>query len=70
MDDPRMSKCPLCGRAVLVPTNVVKPPKRLSEERHRQMVQALCGCWVGRLPQPKVARLVGAIMAGDESYAD
>jgi hypothetical protein len=65
-----MSKCSLCGRVVLVPTDVAKPPKRLSEERHRQMVQALCGCWVGRLPQPKVVRLVGAIMAGDEFCAD
>ncbi len=54
----------------MVPTDVAKPPKRLSEERHRQMVQALCGCWVGRLPQPKVVRLVGAIMAGDEFCAD
>jgi hypothetical protein len=70
MDDPRMLKCPLCGRVVLVPTNVARLSKSLSEERYRQTVQALCGCWVSRLPQPKVMRLVGAIMAGSEFYAD
>jgi hypothetical protein len=39
------------------------------DRRLDQLAQALCGCWVARLSESGVARLLNAVMAGDDLCA-
>ena len=41
---------------------------RPDERRLDQLAQALCGCWVVTLPESGLARLLEAIVAGEESH--
>jgi hypothetical protein len=62
-------KCPGCGKIVDLPADYEAADARAGERCLDQLAQALCGCWVARLTDGRVTRLVGAIMAGDEALA-
>jgi hypothetical protein len=70
MSTPSTWKCPGCGVSVAMPAGCVAGDGRPDERRLDQLAQALCGCWVVNLPDSGVARLLNAIMVGDEAFGD
>jgi hypothetical protein len=66
---PNTWKCPGCGKIVVMPPDCGVAAGRPADRCLDQLAQALCGCWVARLTDRRVTRLVGAIMAGDEALA-
>ncbi len=69
MTSPHTTTCPGCGKTVVIPSDDGYAGAYLGR-RLDQVAQALCGCWVGRLPDDSLSRLVGAIMAWGEIYDD
>jgi hypothetical protein len=63
-------KCPGCGAIVAFPADL-GPAGGPAGGRHLdQLAQALCGCWVAKLPDKGLARLLRAVIIGDEGYYD
>lgn len=53
-----------------MPADYGKDGACADSRRLGQLAQALCGCWVDRLPNSGLSRLLGAIMTGNEFYDD
>lgn len=56
--------CPGCGAEVTLPS--VDGPAGNCAERMDSLAQAVCGCWVKKLSDEGIGRLLGAIMTGYE----
>jgi hypothetical protein len=67
MSAPTTWKCPGCGALVALPVECLSTNVGPGDRRLDQLAQALCGCWVVTLPESGLARLLGAIMDGEES---
>jgi hypothetical protein len=65
MPDPHVCKCPGCGSTVVLPPDLHLLRENGNERRIDQLAQSLCGCWVVKLSDRAVSRLLGAVMAGD-----
>lgn len=50
---------------VVLPADCRDAVARLDGRRLDRLAQAVCGCWVVRLPDSGVWRLLWALMAGD-----
>jgi hypothetical protein len=71
MCTPSTWKCPGCGTIVILPADCRATGEVPDRRRLDQLAQALCGCWVVRLPDSGLARLMRAIMTGDDGcYED
>lgn len=70
MRNPSTWICPGCGRTVALPEEYGLKGTSRDSRSLDQLAQALCGCWVGRLPRSGLTRLLGAIMAGNETHDD
>lgn len=70
MRNPKTWICPGCGRNVALPADCRAEGTRYDRRRLDQLAQALCGCWVSRLPNGGLARLLGAVMKGSETCQD
>ena len=67
--------CPGCGRALELRAdrgaNGDRPDGGPDDRRLDQLARALCGCWVVELPDKGLARLLRAILTGDDTcYED
>lgn len=67
MEVPTTWKCRGCGALVDLPAECFSRGVGPGDRRLDQLAQALCGCWVVTLPESGLARLLGAIMEGEES---
>ena len=67
---PETWKCPGCGASIALPADCMAAAIRPDERRLDQLAQALCGCWVVTLPESGLARLLEAIVAGEESHEE
>lgn len=65
---PETWKCPGCGASIALPAHCLAADVRPGDRRLDQLAQALCGCWVVTLPESGLARLLEAIVAGEESH--
>jgi hypothetical protein len=61
-------KCPGCGVMVGLPAAAPAPVDAQAAKRLNQVAQASCGCWVKILPERGVARLLEAIVNGDDEF--
>jgi hypothetical protein len=63
-------RCPGCGTVVVLPAAYAQPLDALAERRLDQLAQASCGCWVARLSNQGMVRLLEAIVGADEGASD
>ena len=64
-------KCPGCGAIVVLSPECGADNAQLDDRRLDQLAQALCGCWVVKLPDLGLARILRAVMTGDDTdYSD
>ena len=63
-------KCPGCGADIVFSAGVGLPDGSVEGGHLDQLAQALCGCWVAKLPDKGLARLLRAVIIGDEGYYD
>ena len=59
-------RCPGCGATVVLAAEYGAAGLRPDDRRLDQLAQALCGCWVTKLPDRGLARLLRAIWTGDD----
>ncbi|MFH0916643.1 MAG: hypothetical protein V1912_09390 [bacterium] len=52
---------------IALPTDCREAGDRPDEQRLDQLTQALCGCWVARLSERGLARLLEAIVGEEET---
>lgn len=64
MRSPNTWICPGCGRTVVLPADCDTDGLRQDHRRLDQLAQALCGCWVSRLPSGGVIRFLETILDG------
>jgi len=60
--------CPNCGAFVTVPEDLSRAGGSLEDGRLDRLARVLCGCWVSRLSDTSLARLVRAVIIGDDAY--
>ena len=70
MKTPLKWTCPGCGATVALPAECGAAGKSCDYRRLDQLAQALCGCWVVKLPDRGLARLLRAIITGDDGLYD
>ena len=63
-------RCPGCGATVFLAAEYGAAGLRSDDRRLDQLAQALCGCWVAKLPDRGLARLLRAIWTGDDDSYD
>ncbi len=63
-------KCPNCGAPVIMSADLGRAGGSAEDRGLDRLAQALCGCWVSRLSDKSLARLVRAVIIGDDAYYD
>lgn len=61
-------KCPNCGTPVTLAALCGRNGAPADDRTLDRLAQALCGCWVSRLSEKDLARLLRAVIIGDEAY--